>query len=564
MSLCKGIHFNGGYELQDFKVKLSNLFKARFPLIYIPTWEEDRVLKIIKEIADDENLIKTKRKVFTWKVTDGLNEGGICANEDSKSAFKALEIIEKNDEPALFIFLDFHVFLGARNRPEDVQVVRKLRDQIMKLKNRDSPQNIIFISPTLVLPEELQKDVTIVDFDLPDLEEITHMFDEMVDYNKKSGNLVVDLKDDEKEKLIKAALGLTLQEAENAFARAMVDDGRLDSTDLEIILEEKSQIIKKIGILEFIESDIDIREDVGGLENLKSWLKKSETLWLDSAKDYCLKSPNGLLITGVPGCGKSLVSKAISSMWHLPLLRLDVARIFSGIIGSSEENMRKAMKVAEALSPSVLWVDEIEKGFSGVGSSGDSGTSSRVFGTFLTWMQEKTKPVFVVATANNIENLPPEFLRAGRFDRIFFVDLPTEIERKFIFKSHLGKRLKTDKAKGNFEVTEELLEDLSLKTEGFGGSEIEQIVIDALTDAHYEKRSLMKEDLYFSIDNITPLSITQEAQINRIRRWADDHNALSATSSEHRKGYESQKKEMKKKPENKDTFTTRGGRPIDF
>jgi SpoVK/Ycf46/Vps4 family AAA+-type ATPase len=303
---------------------------------------------------------------------------------------------------------------------------------------------------------------------------------------------------------------------------------------------------------------------VGGLENLKNWLKKSENLWLDSAQKYCLQSPNGLLITGVPGCGKSLIAKSISTMWQLPLLRLDVSRIFSGIIGSSEENMRKAIKVAEALSPSVLWVDEIEKGFGGVGSSGDSGTSSRVFGTFLTWMQEKTKPVFVVATANNIEHLPPEFLRAGRFDRIFFVDLPTEIERRDIFKKHLEKRLKYPEARGDFEVNEEILIDLSAKTEGFGGSEIEQIVIDGLTEAHYEKRSIQMEDLYKSIVNTTPLSITQEVQISKIRNWANDHNALSATSSEQIIGYEQKKKEKKKKPANKETFMTRGGRTIDF
>lgn len=556
--------------MQNFEVRFSNLMKARFPFVYIPTWEEDRVLKKIKKIAYDKYLIKTPRNVFTWKVTDGLMEEGSSKKEEStKNPLKALEFIESYDEPGIFILLDFHIFLGANNQRPDVQVIRKLRDLLVNLK-MGQPRNIIFISPSLVLPEELQKDVTILDFELPNLEELNeHIFSEdngkegFITRNVIAGTVLDETNENEKERLIKAALGLTLHEAENAFARALVDDGKLDISDLDIILEEKSQIIKKIGILEFIESDVDI-EDVGGLANLKKWLNKSEKLWLDSAKKYCLKSPNGLLITGVPGCGKSLVAKSISNMWQLPLLRLDVSRIFSGIIGSSEENMRKAIKVAEALSPSILWVDEIEKGFGGVGSSGDSGTSTRVFGTFLTWMQEKTKPVFVVATANNIEYLPPEFLRAGRFDRIFFVDLPTEMERREIFRTHLERRLIHPEAGKNFDLSQEKLEILSLSSEGFGGSEIEQVVIDALSEAHYEDRCLMFEDLQWCVNETVPLSITQEVQINKIRNWANEHNALSATSSEHRIGYEQKDKDIKKKPADNDVFKTRGGRTMDL
>ncbi|MCS4525217.1 AAA family ATPase [Clostridium botulinum] len=224
-------------------------------------------------------------------------------------------------------------------------------------------------------------------------------------------------------------MGLTLQEAENAFARAMVEDGKLNIDDIEVVLEEKCQVIKKTGILEFMKSDLKM-EDVGGLENLKRWISKRNKSWLDSAQKYNLPAPKGVLITGVPGCGKSLTAKAISAMWQLPLLRLDMGKIFSGVVGSSEENMRKAIKTAEAVSPSILWIDEIEKGFGGASSSGDSGTSMRIFGTFLTWMQEKIKPVFVVATANNISNLPSELLRKGRFDEIFFVDLPTKMKER--------------------------------------------------------------------------------------------------------------------------------------
>lgn len=212
----------------------------------------------------------------------------------------------------------------------------------------------------------------------------------------------------------------------------MIERGCLDQDSVDIIVEEKRQIIKKTGVLEYVKSDLNM-DDVGGLGNLKKWLKKRNRAWMSEAASYNLPAPKGVLITGVPGCGKSLTAKAISAYWKLPLLRMDIGRIFSGIVGSSEENMRNAIKTAEAVAPSILWIDEIEKGFSGVGGSNDSGTSTRVFGTFLTWMQEKKNPVFVVATANNIHALPSEMMRKGRFDEIFFVDLPTFEERKAIF-----------------------------------------------------------------------------------------------------------------------------------
>ncbi len=331
------------------------------------------------------------------------------------------------------------MFFGVQGKNIDYNLIRKVRDLVTVLKASPNPKSVVFISPTVILPNELQKDVTILDFDLPTIDEIKRMLDEMIYVNEQSGRIEMDLNEGEKEKICKAALGLTLQEAENAFARAMVEDGKLNIDDIEVVLEEKCQVIKKTGILEFMKSDLKM-EDVGGLENLKRWISKRNKSWLDSAQKYNLPAPKGVLITGVPGCGKSLTAKAISAMWQLPLLRLDMGKIFSGVVGSSEENMRKAIKTAEAVSPSILWIDEIEKGFGGASSSGDSGTSMRIFGTFLTWMQEKTKPVFVVATANNINSLPSELLRKGRFDEIFFVDLPTRNERKDIFRLHLKKK----------------------------------------------------------------------------------------------------------------------------
>lgn len=503
------------------KKYLANLFKARFPYVYISTWEEERAISVIDSVVKDENLIKTQRITYIWSQTDGMCIQGAKGREETKQPIKALEFIEKCEEPAIFILKDFHVFFGVSGRNVDYALIRKTRDLVSVLKNSPRPKSVVFLSPTVVLPSELQKDVTILDFDLPTIDEIKSLLNEMIDMNKQGGRIIIDLDESEKERLCKAALGLTLQEAENAFARAMVEDGRMNIGDLEIILEEKCQVIKKTGILEFEKSDLNMN-DVGGLENLKRWVSKRNKSWLDSAQKYNIPAPKGVLITGVPGCGKSLTAKAISAMWQLPLLRLDMGKIFSGIVGSSEENMRKAIKTAEAVAPSILWIDEIEKGFSGASSSsGDSGTSTRIFGTFLTWMQEKTKPVFVVATANNINSLPSELLRKGRFDEIFFVDLPTKNERKDIFRLHLKKRLTNEEVCKDVSITDELLSELADLTEGFVGAEIEQAVVAALFEAFSEERGLHVSDLEKVIKNTVPLSVTQAEQIISIREWAD-------------------------------------------
>nr|WP_207716945.1 AAA family ATPase [Clostridium beijerinckii] len=518
------------------KKYLANLFKARFPYVYISTWEEERAISVIDFVGKDENLIKTKRTTYIWSQTDGMCIQGAKGREETKQPIKALEFIEKCEEPAIFILKDFHVFFGVAGRNVDYALIRKTRDLVSVLKNSPRPKSVVFLSPTIVLPSELQKDVTILDFDLPTIDEIKSLLNEMIDMNKQGGRIIIDLDESEKERLCKAALGLTLQEAENAFARAMVEDGRMNIGDLEIILEEKCQVIKKTGILEFEKSNLNMN-DVGGLENLKRWVSKRNKSWLDSAQKYNIPAPKGVLITGVPGCGKSLTAKAISAMWQLPLLRLDMGKIFSGIVGSSEENMRKAIKTAEAVAPSILWIDEIEKGFSGASSSsGDSGTSTRIFGTFLTWMQEKTKPVFVVATANNISSLPSELLRKGRFDEIFFVDLPTKNERKDIFRLHLKKRLTNEEVCKYVSITDELLSELADLTEGFVGAEIEQAVVAALFEAFSEERGLQISDLEKVIKNTVPLSVTQAEQIISIREWANVR-AVAATAKEDRSEY---------------------------
>jgi ATP-dependent 26S proteasome regulatory subunit len=545
-------------ENDEFKVHISDLFKARFPCLYMATWEEERALNVIRSVAEDERLIKTPRKFFTWSLTDGVSGDGFPGKAETKAPLKALEFIEKYEEPALFVLKDFHIYFGGQGRLPDFQVMRKVRDVIPALKVSSRPKNMIFISPSLVLPEELQKDVTIVDFELPSYEEIRGVLRGMIEANRRSDRIIIELEPEGEERLAKAALGLTLQEAENAFALAMVRNGRLEAGDVDVILEEKRQVIKKTEILEFVKSDLDM-DDVGGLENLKRWLRKRNNSWLGAAQRYSLPPPKGVLITGVPGCGKSLTAKCISSMWQMPLLRLDMGSVFSGIVGSSEENMRKAISTAEAISPSILWIDEIEKGFGGgVGSGGDSGTATRVFGTFLTWMQEKSNPVFVVATANTISSLPAEFLRKGRFDEIFFVDLPTLLERKDIFELHMRKRLKDPAVSGAFDLTDEVLTALAELSEGYTGAEIEQVVVSALFEAFSEDRSIRREDFERAIGNTVPLSVTQAEQIKAIREWANVR-AVAATPHEDRLEYAREAEGSED-----DVRSTRGGRTIDF
>ena len=378
--------------------------------------------------------------------------------------------------------------------------------------------------------------------------------------------MAINVTEEDEERLAKAAMGLTLHEAENAFARAMVEDGKLDISDVEVVLEEKRQTIRKSGILEYLKPDLNIK-DVGGLQNLKRWLVKRNKSWLDSATKYNLPAPRGVLITGVPGCGKSLVAKAVSAMWQVPLLRLDVGRIFSGVVGSSEENMRRAIETAEAISPCVLWIDEVEKGFGSVtGPSGDSGTSARIFGTFLTWMQEKSKPVFVVATANNISALPPEMMRKGRFDEIFFVDLPTHSEREEIIKLHLDRRLTDASVRGEFVSDEASLASLAEATEGFVGAELEQVIVSGLFEAFYENRSVSLADFLKAVRFTVPLSVTQAEQIQHLREWANVR-AVAATQEEDRAAYETSKGGPQPSDQSRASdaiISSRGGRSIDF
>jgi hypothetical protein len=371
---------------------------------------------------------------------------------------------------------DFHPYLS------DPLLVRLLRDAVVNLKT--SFKTLFLVSPVLQIPPELEKDVTVIDFPLPGKDDLASLLQEMVRPLARKKSIKVDGGSDLEERVVKAALGLTEAEAANVFAKILVEDRAFNLEDLPRILDEKRQIIRKTGLLEYCQLSEEMG-NVGGLDALKGWLQSRSGAFSDRAREFGLPEPKGLLLLGVQGCGKSLTAKAIASMWRLPLLRLDVGAVMNAYVGSSEENMRKAIRISESLAPCILWLDEIEKGFSGTGGKGgdsDSGTTARVFATFLTWLSEKTKPVFVIATANSIERLPPEMLRKGRFDEIFFVDLPSAEEREEIFRIHLGRR---DRDPAQFDTAA-----LASASSGMSGAEIEAVVVEGLWRAFPQDRDL--------------------------------------------------------------------------
>ncbi|MEN6357163.1 MAG: AAA family ATPase [Armatimonadota bacterium] len=477
--------------------EISTLIRARYPIIYIVSWEERRVEDALREIAHPS------KKIYTWSLTQGVRPSPPVGGQAS-TLLAALEFVDKCDEDALFVFNDMHSMIS------DPVIIRLLRDMVVNLKS--SHKSLIILSPILRLPPELEKDITVVDYSLPDFNELGDLLALIIDKMKRDGaDVNINLNSDDREKIIKAAQGLTITEAENVFARSLVERRAFD---IDVILKEKEQIVRKSGLLEYYPANEKF-SDIGGLGVLKDWLAKRGSSFTQKARDYGLPEPKGILLLGVQGCGKSLSAKAVGALWNLPILRLDVGKIFSGIVGSSEQNVRRAIQVAESVAPVVLWMDEMEKGFAGVQSSplSDAGTTSRVFGTFITWLQEKSAPVFVVATANDITQLPPELLRKGRFDEIFFVDLPSRDERAEIFRIHLSKRKREP---GSFDV-----DSFASASEGFSGAEIEQVVVSALFDAFASSREVTSDDILNCIQLSVPISVTMAEQIAYLRGWAE-------------------------------------------
>ncbi|MBR4068193.1 MAG: AAA family ATPase [Clostridia bacterium] len=520
---------------QAVKQNLEVLIRARYPFVYIQTWEETRVVNTVRDILKGQSTDRSiRRSAYVWSLTRGLqclhNSGGdtfeLSPGRDISpdTAVRLLESIVKQQEHAVYILEDFHPWLCTQNKSANYAVVRKLRDILPILNSGEWHKTIIFTSPVLVIPDDMQKEITVFDYPLPNADHILSSFRSIIEQN----GLKHQLSDGQLRELAQAALGMTLQESENAFSRAIIRDRGLTPAAIDVIFEEKKQVIRKGGLMEYIDSDVR-PEDIGGLDVLKKWLQKRKGSWNVQKDGFRLPAPKGVLITGVPGCGKSLTAKAMSHIWGLPLIKLDMGKIYSGIVGSSEENIRRAIQTAEAMAPCVLWIDEIEKGLAGVGSNGDSGTSTRVFGSLLTWMQEKKSMVFIVATANDISALKPELLRKGRFDEIFFVDLPNSMERRTILNIHIQKHMCP--AMKSLRLDEPFLSKLTEITNGFVGAELEAVVLAALFDAYAENRNVVAEDFFNAVRNTVPLSVTQSEQVEALRDWASTR-AIAATTPE--------------------------------
>lgn len=486
------------------KEELNILIKAQYPLIYLVTSEEERAEDAIAKITA-EQISKETRRVFVWTVTHGIveyhNQNRQAVQHNTVSPEAAIEWVMRQKEDGVYIFKDLHPYL------ESPPVTRWLRDAILSFKGTNKV--IILMSPYHKTPLELEKDVVVLDFPLPQAHELDQVLEQAL--RKSKGKRLTP---EVKEKLRRAALGLTIDEAEKVYRKAWVKAGRLTEEEVEIVLSEKKQLIRRNGILEYMEEDETIN-GVGGLEELKRWLKQRSDAFSEKARGYGLPQPKGMLILGVPGCGKSLIAKTTSKLWGLPLLRLDMGRVYDGsTVGKSEANLRSALKTAESISPTILFIDELDKAFAGSAGSGDSdgGTSSRIFGSFLTWMQEKDSPVFVMATANRLDRLPGEFLRKGRFDEIFFVDLPSPEEREAIFKIHLGKRRE--------DISRFDLGQLANVSDGFSGAEIEQAIVAAMYEAFAQDREFTQLDIIAAIKSTLPISRTMTEQVTALRDWA--------------------------------------------
>jgi ATP-dependent 26S proteasome regulatory subunit len=487
--------------------QLLNLSLAGANVVHIASYEWERVRGLGIGLGKE---MKLPLKV--WSQSTGLwasnADGELSALDDAAiDPLKVLRSIHTSDEPGIWLLEDFQPFL----RDEHHQLLRWLRE-IARLSA--TPRKLVVISTPLPgLPVDLRKEVPTIELPLPGLDALRVVLQDAATALRVRGSA--------DEALLDAARGLTVMEAKLAFGKAAAELGRLDHGAVPLVAQEKERIIKQSEVLEYYPTDARMT-DVGGLDQLKEWLDRRGRAFGAGARDFGLDAPKGVLLLGVQGCGKSLLAKAIAATWQFPLLRFDMGKVFGGIVGQSEGNIRTALQVAQALAPCVLWIDEIEKGLAGMGSSDqtDGGTTARVAGTLLTWMQEKKDPVFVVATANRIDMLPPELLRKGRFDEIFFVDLPTRAIREEILSIHLKKKRRDPK--------DFALADLAARSVGFSGAELEEAVREGLYDAFAEGRELSSDHIARALDKTFPLSRTMRDQIDNLRQWAKVRARLAA------------------------------------
>ncbi len=483
---------------------LELLLRSRVPIVVIETHDESRLLKLLKSITlsgfDGSYL-----PLFRWTVTDGLQRLDIelepqLHNSDPPEVLRHVRAVRK---PGIYVLLDFHPYL------DDPVNVRLLKDICMRF--REVPRHVVLVSHEVRLPRELESFSARFELALPTEAERQRIIKRVAgEYTADHPGLRVTVDKRAYEMLIRNLAGLPVADTEQLARNAIYHDGAITKSDVQKVMEAKYELLNRGGILQF-EYDTAKFNDVGGLEKLKHWLAQRKHAFTETADTRHLDPPKGVLLIGVQGCGKSLAAKAAAGVFGLPLLRLDFANLYNKYHGETERNLRESLKTAEVMAPCVLWIDEIEKGLAGRG--GETGTTQRVLGSFLTWMAQKDRQVFVVATANEIDALPPELIRKGRFDEIFFVDLPRAGVRKLIAQIHLRNR---EQQVGNFD-----LDRIAAASKGFSGAEIEQAVVSALYAAHAQQKSLTTEHILTEIGQTKPLSVVMAERIAHLRRWAD-------------------------------------------
>jgi SpoVK/Ycf46/Vps4 family AAA+-type ATPase len=481
--------------------------QSRYPFVAVETSEEDRLEKALADIAADLRV-----PFFVWTVTSGLRRAGLMnAMYDTQQPLRALNTVAAMTGEAMFLMKDLQRYFG------EPPVVRKLLDLAPEFKH--DRRVIVFSGAKIELAAELSALTALHALELPGADELKRIVKQAVQTCERDGPVKVELPPADLDRLVERLRGFTAFEAERAVTRAILKDRSLGVRDIETIVEIKKELLKKDGVLEYIAPEENLAE-VGGFANLKAWLQKRKKAFGPEARQFGIESPRGMLLLGVQGCGKSLVARAVAKEWGLPLLKLEAARLYDKYVGETEKNLERALKTAEQMAPCVLMIDELEKGLSyNPGGDADAGLSKRIFGRLLTWLNDRKAPVFVVATSNNISELPPELTRKGRFDEIFFVDLPNAAERAQIFTVHLKKRKRNP---GLFDLSA-----LAEASNGFTGAEIEQAVVSALYTAFSKGMEVTSAIIAAELSATKPLSITRAEDVTALRQWARDRAVMA-------------------------------------
>jgi SpoVK/Ycf46/Vps4 family AAA+-type ATPase len=487
---------------------LSLLLDSNVPLLVIESFEEPRVLEMVTRLA-----VKKALPFYTWSVTEGLNRlgfgSGIPAEKNTTDPEQVLRLIKKSSEPGFYVLCDFHPYL--KDEPTNTRLLREIAMHYDRLGH-----TVVLLSHRLNLPVEVKRHSARFELSMPDEEQLMKIVrEEAKAWSSKNAGKSVKSDVRTFDKLVSNLKGLSLVDARQLVRGVIYDDGAIVESDLPEVNKAKFALMDMEGVLSF-EYDTARFSEVGGLEYLKKWLGDRKDVFL-KRDDSSLDAPKGIMLLGIQGSGKSLAAKAVAGMWGTPLLRLDFGALFNKFFGETERNLREALKLADMMAPCVLWLDEIEKGVST--GTGDQGISQRLLGTLLTWMAERKSLVFMVATSNDISQLPPELVRKGRLDEIFFVDLPDSSTRELIFQIHLQKRKESI---DDFDLVK--LSDLA---EGFSGAEIEQVVVGALYKAAARDESLDMSHLANAISSTNPLSIVMEEKISGLRRWAEGRTVFA-------------------------------------